>query len=150
MSAWLGAYRAAHLDVRTSANATIILDQDNEVQPDISLRRTGPGASSHVSADGYIQGPPELVVEISASSTSQDLHQKKNAYRRNGVQEYIVWRVLDGAIDWFALHDGQYVALAPGADGVIESAVFPGLRLDVAAMLAGDLARVLAVQSAPS
>ena len=79
-----------------------------------------------------------------------DLHQKKNAYRRNGVQEYIVWRVLDAAIDWFALQDGQYVVLTAEANGVVESAVFPGLRLDVSAMLAGDLAKVLSVQSAGS
>lgn len=149
VAGWLAGYWANQPGVRCASNSTVVLDADNEVQPDVVLLRESDG-SSRLTADGYIQGPPELVVEISASSTSQDLHQKKNAYRRNGVQEYIVWRVLDGAIDWFALHDGQYVALAPGDNGVIESAVFPGLRLDVAAMLAGDLARVLAVQSAPS
>ncbi len=150
MSAWLGAYRASHPDIRGSSNATVILDQDNEVQPDISLRRTSVSASSQMTDGGYLEGPPELIVEISASSTSMDLHQKKNAYRRNGVQEYIVWRVLDGAIDWFALQDGQYVELIPDANGVIESAVFPGLRLDVPAMLAGELENVLVVQSAAS
>jgi len=148
MSAWLGAYRASHANVRGSSNATVILDQDNEVQPDISVRRTSVSASARMTDEGYLEGPPELIVEISASSTSMDLHQKKNAYRRNGVQEYIVWRVLDGAIDWFALQEGQYVALSANPDGVVESAVFPGLRLDVTAMLAGDLAKVLSVQSA--
>ncbi len=148
--AWLGAYRASHPNVRGSSNATVILDQDNEVQPDISMRRTSLTASVAMTDEGYLEGPPELIVEISASSTSLDLHQKKNAYRRNGVQEYIVWRVLEGAIDWFALDDGQYVALIPDGSGVIEGAVFPGLLLDVPAMLAGDLAKVLAVQSAAS
>ncbi len=143
MIGWLGTYRASPPDVRGSSNATVILDQDNEVRPDISLRRTSASASAQMTDGGYLQGPPELVVEISAS-------QKKNAYRRNGVQEYIVWRVLDEAIDWFALKDGQYVELIPDPDGVIESVVFPGLRLDVPAMLAGDLAKVLAVQSAVS
>lgn len=147
MGAWLAAYWLHQPGVRSAGNSTVILDSDNEVQPDIVLIREA-GGSSRITPDGYIQGPPELVVEIAASSTSQDLHQKKNAYRRNGVQEYIVWRVLDGAIDWFSLQDGQYIVLAPNASGVIENAVFPGLRLDVAAMLAGDISKVVAVQSA--
>ncbi len=147
MGAWLAAYWLHQPGVRSAGNSTVVLDSDNEVQPDIVLIRET-GGSSRITPDGYIEGPPELIVEISASSRSQDLHQKKNAYRRNGVQEYIVWRVLDGAIDWFALQDGQYVALSPNASGVIESAVFPGLRLDVQAMLAGDMARVIAAQSA--
>ena len=147
VSGWLAAYWAHQPGVRCAANSTVILDGDNEVQPDLALLRETDG-TSRITPDGYIQGPPELIVEISASSTSMDLHQKKNAYRRNGVQEYIVWRVLDEAIDWFSLKDDQYVPLVPGPTGVIESAVFPGLRLDVAAMLAGDLAKVLAVQSA--
>src|SRR5438445_467649 len=66
-------------------------------------------------------------------------------YRRNGVREYIVWRVLDKAIDWFGLRDGRYESLLPGADGIIRSEVFPGLWLDPAALVAGELARVLAV-----
>jgi hypothetical protein len=69
---------------------------------------------------------------------------KKEAFRRNGVHEYVVWRVLDGAIDWFRLRDGAYVPLAPDADGVVESDEFPGLRLHLPSMLAGDLVAVLA------
>lgn len=42
--------------------------------------------------DDYIEGAPEVVVEIAASSASYNLHYKKEAYRRNGVQEYIVWQ----------------------------------------------------------
>ena len=68
------------------------------------------------------------------------------AYLRNGVREYLVWRVYDGDLDWFALKDSDYVPLAPDTtDGVIHSQVFPGLRLAVDALLAGDAAQVLAV-----
>jgi Uma2 family endonuclease len=79
-----------------------------------------------------------LVVEVAASSASYDLHQKLEAYRRNQVQEYIVWRVLDDAVDWFRWRNGEFVRLEPRAAGVIESEVFPGLRLDLARLLAGD------------
>lgn len=140
---WLGVYRAHHPELRVSHNATVFMDLDNEVQPDLSLRRAEGGASQ-ITAEGYIQGAPELVVEIAGSTASIDLHVKKNAYRRNGVQEYVVWRVYDGAIDWFSLREGEYVRLEASETGVIESGLFPGLRLDVAKLLAGDLAGVIA------
>ena len=59
------------------------------------------------------------------------------------MREYVVWRVLDEAIDWFRLQDGQYVLVEPDSHGLIESAQFPGLRLHVKSMLAGDLSAVL-------
>jgi Uma2 family endonuclease len=142
MTTWLGTYCARHGDLKVSSNATVFLDADNEVQPDISLRRVEGGSSRML--DGYIVGPPELVVEITASSAAYDLHDKMNAYRRNGVQEYIVWRVLDGAIDWFELREEVYERIEPDADGVVESREFPGLRLDVKAMIDGEMDAVLA------
>jgi hypothetical protein len=53
--------------------------------------------------------------------------------------------VEDAAVDWFVLRGGQYEALAPGADGLLRSEVFPGLWLDAQALIAGNLAHVLAV-----
>lgn len=139
---WLSQYRLAHPGLLVAHNTTVFLDGDNEVQPDLILYVTN-GGSSTTDEEGYIHGPPELVAEIAASSASYDLHVKKHVYRRSGVQEYVVWRVLDGAVDWFVLEEGEYRALEPGADGVIESRRFPGLRLTVPALLAGDLAAVL-------
>ena len=52
--------------------------------------------------------------------------------------------------NWFHLEDGQYVAIQPDAAGLIESAQFPGLKLDVPNMLAGNLGAVLAHLSAPA
>ncbi len=141
MTAWLGAFASTARDARVSDNATVILDTDNEVQPDLSLRRVDGGTSRL--EDDYIVGPPELIIEIAASSAAIDLHDKKNAYRRNGVQEYIVWRVFDEAIDWWHLVDGEYRPLPTRDDGVVESNIFPGLRLHVPAMLRGDMATVL-------
>lgn len=140
---WLGAYAARHPELTLVDNATVILDEHNEVQPDACLWREAPGGA-HLTKEDYIEGPPQLVVEIAASSASYDLHDKLQAYRRNGVREYVVWRVMDGMIDWFRLREGEYVWVEPDPDGVVESASFPGLRLNVPRMLAGDLARVLA------
>ena len=92
-----------------------------------------------------IEGAPELVVEIAASSSAIDFHAKKQAYRRNGVKEYIVWQVLDQKISWFYLEKGEYLDLPVDTDGTIRSRVFPGLWLAVAQLLAGNMQRVLAV-----
>ena len=90
------------------------------------------------------KGAPELIAEISASSVSYDLGKKLHVYRRNGVREYIVWRVQDHEIDWYVLREEQYERSAPAADGLLHSEVFPGLWLDASALLRGDLATVLA------
>lgn len=146
---WLVAYCAVTPNVDLGDNATLRLDADNEVQPDAFLRIvTAAGGASRVSEDHYLEGAPELIVEIAASSASYDLYDKKDVYRRNGVQEYIVWRVYDTAVDWFQWQAGEYHRLEPDTDGQIHSHIFPGLRLDVEALLAGDLATVLAVVNA--
>ena len=142
---WLGAYSMTLPNVRGTDNSTTKLDIDNIPQPDISLRYIEGGQTRIV--NGYIEGAPELVVEIAASSVSIDMHQKKNVYRRSGVQEYIVWRAMDGAIDWFALDEGEYIALVPDERGVIHSRVFPGLRLAVASMLDSDIVSVVEEQN---
>ena len=126
-------------------NATVRLDLDNEVQPDTLLRLTSEvGGSSVITDDDYIEGAPELAIEIAGSSVSYDMHAKLNVYRRNGVQEYLVWRVDEQAIDWFSLDAGNYVQLPVAADGLVRSRVFPGLWLNLAALLAHDLSSVLA------
>ncbi len=140
---WLGNYAFATDGVTIGIEPTVRLDMDNEPQPDAVLFMPGRGAI--ITEDDYIAGAPELVVEISASTVSIDLHDKKEAYRRNGVQEYLVWRTLQQELDWFSLQNGEYIRLEADQDGVIKSQVFPGLWLAVEAMLAGEMARVLAV-----
>jgi Uma2 family endonuclease len=142
---WLAAYHAATPGTFIADNSTVRLDLDNEPQPDILLcLDAAAGGQSRISEDDYIEGAPELVVEIAASSASYDLHAKLNTYRRNGVQEYLVWQMYEDVFFWYRLEAGQYVAAVPDAQGLIESQVFPGLVLDVPALLARDLATVLA------
>lgn len=143
---WLGLYEAATPGVEASNNSTIRLDLGNEPQPDaLLLIDPARGGQATISADDYIESAPELVAEIAASSASYDLHSKLESYRRNQAREYVVWRVLDKAIDWFILRGELYEKLAPDADGFLKSSVFPGLWLDAPALIRGELARVLAV-----
>jgi len=141
---WLGVYIASQPGIGLADNATVRLDEENEPQPDVLLRIES-GGQSRISADDYVEGAPELIVEIAASTASIDLHKKLEVYRRHQVQEYLVWRVQEGELDWFRLNQGKYIKLAENADGIICSQVFPGLCLDKSALLAGNLAKVLAV-----
>src|SRR5581483_5087907 len=146
---WLGIYAAATPGVELAADTMVRLDLENEPQPDALLRiAPAAGGRSRTSDEGYVEGPPELIIEVAAGSVSIDRHTKLRVYQRNGVQEYLLWLVLDRRIEWFALREGVYVPLAPDAHGVVQSQVFPGLRLAVPALLDGDLARVLGEQQA--
>lgn len=138
-------YLIATPGVRLADNATVRLDLDNEPQPDaLLLIDPARGGQARISADDYVEGAPELVAEVAASSASLDLGDKLRAYRRNGVREYLVWRALDRAIDWFVLRDDLYEAMGPSDDGLPRSGAFPGLWLDAGALLARDLPRAVA------
>jgi Uma2 family endonuclease len=141
---WLALYKAATPGVRLGDNATVRLYLDNEPQLD-ALLRIERGGQSTISQDDYVEGTPELIVEIAASSASYDVHQKLNVYRRNQVQEYLVWRFYEQEFDWFRLQAGEYIKLEPDTNGIICSQMFLGLWLDKNALLTGDLAKVLAV-----
>jgi Uma2 family endonuclease len=97
-----------------------------------------------IDADGYITGAPELVAEIAASSASYDLHQKKRAYLRAGIQEYLVWIADENRLVWWELRDDEYAELPATEAGFLESPGFPGLIIDTSALLSGDLATALA------
>lgn len=140
---WLFNYILETPGVDLSDNATLRLDADNEPQPDVLLFiEEEAGGNVRVTEDDLLEGSPELIVEIAASSASIDLHRKLHVYRRNGAQEYIVWRRKDNELDWFQLQEGQYVCLQPDNKGVIRSHVFPGLHLNVPALLAGEMKKV--------
>lgn len=136
---WMGLYSSRTPGTDFGDNATVRLDRINEPQPDVHLRIRGDVGRSRLPADGYLEGPPELVVEVTASRASYDLHDKLEAYRRNGVQEYLVWRVDDDEVDWFTLASGRYEPLPQDPQGVRRSTVFFGLWLDVPALLRDDL-----------
>jgi Uma2 family endonuclease len=141
---WLVQYRAHTTGISVGDNSTVRLDLDNEFQPDALLMiERARGGQARVGDDGYVEGAPELVAEVAATSASIDLNAKLHVYRRTKIREYIVWRTFDQAIDWFVLQESDFVRLQPDAGGLLRSAVFPGLWLDPAALLSSDMVTVL-------
>ena len=146
LQTWLGFFGAMTRGVQSSTNSTTLMGPDDVLQPDCSLRLLPAfGGNAKTDENGYLVGAPELVVEIAASSASIDVRRKREAYRRAGVREYLVWRTEDGAVDWWALEQGEYCSLLPDADGIVKSRMFPGLWLGPAALLAQDGGAVLEV-----
>jgi Uma2 family endonuclease len=140
---WAYFYRALTPGVDLSDNATVRLGPDNEAQPDGVLYILPEHGGQAEVNDGYLEGAPELVIEVAATSVSIDAGTKKMAYQRHGVKEYLIWRVLDDEIDWFILRDSGYAQLAADPAGIVRSETFPGLWLDRPAMLRRDSAAVL-------
>jgi Uma2 family endonuclease len=142
---WLDRYVSNTPGLDGGDNASIGLDEQNEPQPDAYLfLPSAMGSRLKELEDGYLEGPPDWIGEVAASSVSIDMHFKLEVYRRSGVQEYLVWRVRDKAVDWFMRDQDQFV-LMPLEDGIYKSRLFPGLWLDPTALVSGQLKRLHAV-----
>ena len=137
------AYAASTPGTEVADNATVILGDQDEVQPDVMLRVLPKhGGRSKTTKDGYVKGAPELVAEVAHSSRAIDLHLKKERYASTGVLEYTVVCLQPAQIHWFVLQDKP--ALTPGTDGIFRSAVFPGLWIHERALLQLDYKRAMA------
>lgn len=146
LATWLGNYLAQTPGIEAADNTTVRINDLNEPQPDLLLALPASvGGGLRLDEEGYYAGVPDFIAEIAASSVSYDLHAKLRVYQREGVREYLIWRTLDGEIDWFRLAESKYVPLAANDAGIVKSEIFPGLWLDRAALLSRDLPRVFAV-----
>ena len=143
---WLGSYAAFTEGVAALSPITTILpSRTTGLEPDAVIRiLPESGGGSTIGGDGFLHGTPELLAEISFTSGSRDFGKKYDAYEAEGVPEYLIWRTAEKEVHWFALKRKKYVALEPHSDGTLRSGQFPGLWLDVPALLAGDMAKVLA------
>jgi hypothetical protein len=125
-------------------NTTAILGEDSEPQPDLCLRiLTEWGGQTIVNPEGYLLGAPELMAEISHSTRSFDMFEKRTAYREAGAKEYVVLCIEDEELHWFDFQSGR--PLKPDREGIFRSRAFPGLWIDAPALIRQDRHRLLAV-----
>lgn len=138
VSRWLLEYEEATPGTEGFDNATIILGEESEPQPDLCLLIAHAERGQTSEEDEYIVGAPELIIEIASSTESIDLHRKRRDYEKAGVREYVVVLVRQARVSWFISRNRQFEELPLGADGIYRSEVFPGLWLDPAALLRLD------------
>src|SRR5947209_7913359 len=143
---WSGTYVTYTRGTEGGCHPSLKLDDLNEPQPDLVLMvKPSHGGQARLDDEGFLVTVPDCIGEVCPDSASYDLHVKLDLYRRQGVKEYIVWRVRDRAIDWLILRGDEYERMEPSRDGIYRSEVFPGLWLDAQAMLGGRLAVVFQV-----
>ena len=141
LALWLGFYAAQFDGLTVSDNATVILDADNDVQPDLCLyRQEGRVRTNEL---GYLVGPPELIIEVAGSSADYDLHQKKDLYLQTGVVEYLVYKTPRQTIHWWSRQSNQWITVRPDADRVWDSRLFSGLALDEVGLQTDSGKRIL-------
>ena len=143
LAALLGNYEGATPGVEAADGVTVILGDESEPQPDLCLRVLPEhGGRSKENKKQYLTGPPELIIEVAHSAEAIDLRGKREDYRVGGVREYLVFCVKPGELRAFRLATTQ--ELTTVRDDVYRSTEFPGLWVDVAALAAKDVRRVLA------
>jgi hypothetical protein len=140
----LGTYRRATPGTQVTHNATAILGEESERQPDLGLRILPEyGGQSRTTSDGYLEGPCELLVEVVHSRRALAMHARRDDYRRAGVVEYLVLCIEEQEVHWFHFASGEMIR--PNRQRISRSHVFPGLWLDVTALLRRDSQRLLDV-----
>jgi Uma2 family endonuclease len=148
VSRWLGIYEDHTPGTEMHDNGSNLMGPESEPHPDTCLLISSACGGQTSVKDEWIVGAPELIGEIASSTESIDLHGKKADYERAGVKEYIVLALRQQRVYWFINQDEEFVELSAGEDGLFRSTVFPGLWLDPAALLAGNMARVYEVLAA--
>jgi hypothetical protein len=137
----LKTYRLHTPGTQSGSNGTVILSDEDEVQPDSFLRIQPEFGGQSSNWRRVIKGAPELVAEVSFTSRAIDLHVKKDRYTKFGVKEYIVSCIEPRLFYWFALQRGD--VLTVDKDGICRSEIFPGLWMNAQSLLGGREKEVL-------
>ncbi len=89
--------------------------------------------------DQWIEGPPDLVVEIlSPGTASRDLKTKRNLYEASGVPEYWIVDTKAGLVEVLALEGKGYARFGLfGRGEVLRSMRLTGLEIPVSSVLPG-------------
>ena len=106
------------------------LSDSDVVQPDLMFVSK---EREHIITRTYLDGAPDLVVEILSPSTSRrDWNEKRELYAEHGVKEYIVMDPSNKIVWRLALKDGALEIENTYYEGdVIESSVLEGFTVAV-------------------
>lgn len=140
---WAGNYAAFTPGCVSGHNTTTFL-LDDSPQPDVNLRVLAEFGGRSSVEDKYLEGAPELLIEVCRSSTSYDLNQKLNLYQVAAVPEYLTILLVEREVRGHSLEGTEYRIIPADSDGVHRSRIFPGLWLDGRSLFDGRMDLVLA------
>ena len=141
---WLSNYSAETPSTDVSDAPTLKLGLKSEPEPDGCLYLLPEvGGACRVDDEGYLSGPPELVVEVANTTMAIDLGRKKRDYEQSGVKEYVVVLPVEKSIIWYYRRKDRFVELQPTSDGYLKSHCFPGLWLNAGLFFSNGAAAVL-------
>lgn len=90
-------------------------------------------------AKNHVVAAPDLAIEVvSPSSRRRDYIAKRVLYENAGVKEYWIVDPVKKVVEVLALVDGRYVQTT-NEDGSAQSAVVPGVKIDIARLFANLL-----------
>jgi Uma2 family endonuclease len=139
ISGWLSFYAVATRGCELLSASTWLMSENSAPQPDLALCILPEQGGQSRDEGVYAAGAPELIVEVSHTTSARDTGVKLRLYERSGVREYLIVQPGKRRITWNELVDGKYREIEPSADGLLRSRVFPGLWLDPVALWNNDL-----------
>lgn len=107
------------------------LDDENIFQPDLLYITEARKAEL---IKDYIEGAPDLIIEILSPSTAYyDLRQKKDIYERYGVREYIIIDPIQLNAEVYSIENGQFLLSQKATiSEVVQSRLLKGFEIDLA------------------
>jgi Uma2 family endonuclease len=139
-----GIYRAATPGVSAAENTAAILGRDDEPQPDLLLYIKSDYSGRTRVEDGWLVGPPELIIEVADTTKTKDRVEKLAQYDRAEVAEYVILALRPDLIYAYVRGPVGLQPVAIDRDAVYRSTTFPGVWLDIQALLKDDSAMVIA------
>lgn len=107
-------------------------EQRRAPEPDLVIVLAGrPG----VLQGRWVEGAPDIAVEILSTDRNRDLVRKRQIYAEAGVQEYWPIDPDSDTVTLLELRDGEYVERAVlGVDDTLTTPLLPGLSIPLAAI----------------
>ncbi len=147
---WLGTLMRLYVEGRDCGRVTVNkvayrLTPMNAPEPDLAFVRKD---RLHILKKGYVDGPPDLAVEVvSPESVERDYQLKRSRYESAGVAEY--WIIdSDERKAFFLANGANGFTEASVRDHLYESTVLPGFKLDVRWLWQRPLPPALAIVQA--
>ena len=127
---YLDAFTPAPAEVYQDITTILSPELQRVVEPDLVVIL---GGRNDIGGLIYVEGVPDIVVEILSSDRSHDLVRKRQIYTEAGVREYWILDPRHDTVTLLELRGGVYAARATLAAGdTLTTSLLPGLAVPLA------------------